>query len=439
MRGLSAIGGFIAGKTGQFLAWSIAGLGGGALLEKFTSKGDGKGGTLTGAGREGAEVVVGETSGLGGLNAALDAQLGAMAGWSGAIGGGLASIFDLIASFCTKMGWTGAAQWSKDWGDWSRGFKTEQDEKMRAIRDDFRKNIDDGGLGSLTVPGLVTAGGVIAGTAMALKSGKSTPPAGGGTTPGFFGKIRNFFSPNAATIIDPKDARSVMQAAQTGVDDVAVAAAKSSPGLLRSAFGAVAKRLGVVGLVAAPVLAATTATASPTEAAADSVGLDETYDNIQEGDYKGAVKAATAEGANLVTTGVTIVPMALGGIKLGAAAGGALGAAFFGVGAVPGAVIGGAIGGVAGVATSLGVGEAAEWGVNKVWDGGEYVWSKGADAFNYIWGEDEVSNEFGAAAADSPENRARDAQLRGDNDNAKYVANNANNRPVLESLAIGAP
>lgn len=163
---LRQLGGLVTGllaSGGKALGWGAL-IGGGVIgVDKLTNQGNGQGGSVTSAAREVAEVGIVETSVIGGLDASIDAQLAGMAGWSGAVGGGLASFFDLLTKFFEKMGWEDAAGFTRGASDWSRDFKTEQDDKMRAIRDEARANSYSGGLmGDIGTPTALMAGGAAA-------------------------------------------------------------------------------------------------------------------------------------------------------------------------------------------------------------------------------------------------------------------------------------
>ncbi len=200
---------------------------------------------------------------------------------------------------------------------------------------------------------------------------------------------------------------------ESGLDDV-----KKSPSILASSVDDVAKtswlkgtlmsgfkRNAIGALVIGTGLYVGSKTLGATEAqaqdlATEVIPLKHAYLKAAEGDYENAAQSAVVDVAGYA------------GFAAGATVGATLGATAGSIVPVVGTVVGGAVGGLVGGVVASGVVSTA---ADYAWEGGEYVFSKGVDAVNYFWGEDEepeISSEFNAA--------------NNDNTTPKYVADNAN-------------
>lgn len=192
------------------------------------------------------------------------------------------------------------------------------------------------------------------------------------------------------------------------VDDAAKGV-KAKGFSLKGVFGGKANGALVIGGAALTGAAVYLNGASPAEAAVEGAkvvpGVDAGF-SIANGDFKTAfIQAGGAVGG--ILGGIA------GGVVMGAA-GSVVPVAGTGAGLIAGGVAGGTLGynGFSGVA-------------ENIWDGGEYVFSKGVDAVNYFWGDDEpeIKSEFAHAA---------------DNDNKKtpaYIADNSNT-PVYKASGM---
>lgn len=153
-----------------------------------------------------------------------------------------------------------------------------------------------------------------------------------------------------------------------------------SKGWASSIFGRVGKHLGVVGAVAAPILAFAGTKAmgatndQATTAATDAIPFKDAFVNARDGNYEDAAQSAVVEG---VSWGAFAVGAGTGmsvGAGYGAATGATIGAFFGGVGAAPGAAIGGFVGGAAGfVGGGLVASGVAGAATNAVWEAGTWA------------------------------------------------------------------
>ncbi len=247
---------------------------------------------------------------------------------------------------------------------------------------------------------------VVAATALSLM-GKSKTPTSGDKTPEKVAQTPKTISEDLADVkarhaasLDGGNTKPVSIIAEAA-DDVAKSSLRGSllKGFTRNALGAVVIGGGLYA--GSKIMGATEAEAQ--DLATDIIPGKDAVLKVNEGEYVEAAQSAVVDAAGFAG----FIPGAMAGATLGASAG-----ALTGPFAVVASPVGGVVGGLVGGVITSGIASTA---ADYAWEGGEYVFSKGVDAVNYFWGDDEpaIKTEFSGVA---------------DNDNRtpKYVADNVN-------------